>query len=132
MNQLEGRTKVFYDSAASAGAEIVNIPLRPPGGELWHLLWAEGEQNDGNVNCGWKWVDPENPAGIQLFGLAVAVNTPLAFGGMTASLQGPGAAPVPITDTRYPMYFFTASGAAKTGVVVAVIVEQIGAEGVDS
>ncbi|GAI70084.1 unnamed protein product [marine sediment metagenome] len=130
MSEPQGRTTVFYRASVSiAPAEVVEVQLRPPNMELWHVVWAEGQQDDGDVMCGWKWYDPQNPAGVQLHVTSVSANLPLPFGALAPSEQGPGAISLPITNSRYPAYFFVASGATKTGVVVAIIVEQVGAEG---
>ncbi len=130
MSQPESRLKSFYDTAASAGAEVVEVHFKPPdAGIIWDILWCQGEQDDGDVQCGWKWYDPENPAGVQLHVTSVSRNIPLPFGALAPSEQGPGAAPITATYSRYPAYFFVASGAGKTGVVTGIVAEQIGVEG---
>ncbi len=129
MNPLEGQVKVIYVTADSSGAGITEVPLCPSDNELWYLLWALGQQNDGDVICAWKWNDVKNPGGIQLFAENVSANRPFAFGGFVESQQGPGSAPVEITHQRYPSYIFDASAVGKTAVIVALVVEQIGVEG---
>ncbi|GAJ01810.1 unnamed protein product, partial [marine sediment metagenome] len=68
MSQLNGRLRVIYETVASVGAGATEVLLRPgTRNTLWHILWAEGEQNDSDTICAWKWIDPDNPTGVQLY-----------------------------------------------------------------
>ncbi|GAJ04712.1 unnamed protein product, partial [marine sediment metagenome] len=70
MSPLNGRMKVIEREETSEAAFTTYVPLRPLGvGIEWEILWAIGKQNDGAVEHSWHWYDPENPTGVELYGV---------------------------------------------------------------
>lgn len=124
MNQLSGKPRTIYAEVTSAGAGATIVHLRPEAGQVWILLWATGQQNDGNVSCGWYFTDPETPAGVALYSVTLAANVPLAFGALAANAApacwGQG---MKLNYSRYASFLFTASAAAKIGAIRALVLE---------
>ncbi len=132
MNLLNGRMKVIERDETSELAITIHVPLRPLGvGIEWEIIWAVGKQNDGAVVHGWDWYDPENPTGVELYGVLGDANISLPLGAMGSDLPNVSTDNWWATYNRYPSYRFEASAADKVGKVIAIVIEHIGAEGVE-
>jgi len=132
MGQLNGRMKVFVASTDSVGVGKTDVAIRPPGpGIEWKIIWAIGKQYDGAVIHGWTWTDPDNPAGLILYQITGALEVPLPLGAMGELLPSISMGPWWATWDRYPSYHFNASAGAKNGLIVAIVVEHVGVEGLE-
>lgn len=124
MNQLSGKARVVVVTGTSVGAGSTVTSLRPEAGQVWIVLWATGEQNDGNVSCSWFFTDPETPAGAALFSVSLAANTPLAFGALAANAVPAGwGQGLKLNFSRYASFVFAASAAAKICTIKALVLE---------
>jgi len=132
MSHLNGRMRVIEYDATSEAALPTYVPLRPLGvGIEWEIIWAIGQQADGAVVHGWRWYDPENPAGVDLYQVTGALDIPLPLGAMDSDLPNVSMRSWWATERRYPSYRFEASAADKVGKVIAIVIEHIGAQGVE-
>lgn len=130
MNQLSGKMRVVIVTGTSVGAGATVTSLRPEAGQVWIVLWATGEQNDGAVSSGWYFTDPETPAGANLFNIAaLPANTPVAFGALAASAAPAGwGQGFKLNYSRYASFVFTASAAAKVCTIKALVLEYTNTE----
>lgn len=126
---LEGVTRFIVVTQASAGAGPTIVPLRPPAGCVWEVLYAYGYQDDGAVLCAWKMLDIDT-AEDTLHSATVGANAHLHLG-----TEGDGSDPTDamylrgplfISYDRYLRYVFTASAGAKNGFVHAIVREYRG------
>ncbi len=132
MSQLNGRMRAIEIEETSLGAVRIFVPLRPLGvGIEWEIIWAIAKQNDGAVLHGWEWFDPENPEGVELYGVTGVLNVPLPLGAMDSDLPNVSMGSWWATDRRYPCYRFDASAVDKVGKIIAIVIEHIGTEGLD-
>ncbi len=129
MSQLNGRMRVVENYTESEVIGTTVVPIRPQvRGIEWEILWAIGKQDDGAVLNGWQWLDPENPAGVELYGLVGAANVPLALGALDSDLPNVSMGSWWATWDRYPQYHFEASAIGKTGKIIAIVIEKAGYE----
>ncbi|GAI69912.1 unnamed protein product [marine sediment metagenome] len=129
MSHLSGRMMVVELDIVSVGAGTTVVPIRPQvRGIEWEIIWAIGKQDDGAVVHGWQWLDPENPAGVSLYGVLGDANVALPLGALDSDLPNVSMGPWWATWDRYPQYYFEASAVGKTGKIIAIIIESAGYE----
>ncbi|GAI82321.1 unnamed protein product, partial [marine sediment metagenome] len=66
-----------------------------------------------------------------LYGVLGDANIPLPLGALDSDLPNVSMGPWWATYNRYPSYSFEASAIGKVGKVIAIVIEHIGAEGVE-
>lgn len=133
MPKISGALTVKLASGNSVGAGDTAVPFRPSAeGIIWECFFLYGHQNDGAVVQAWHWIDPATPAGTEISQMtATATFKSAIFGANTEqAVSTPVAMPIIITYTSYPVFHFTASAAAKTGTVRALVIEHFGTEAI--
>ncbi len=132
MAPLNGRMRVVERDTVSTGAFTTGVPIKPLGEDVeWEIIWAIGKQNDGVVSHGWHWYEPETPAGAELYATVGALNVPIPLGAMSNGGPNVSMGPWWATWNRFPSYRFEASGAGKTGKILAIVIEHVGVEGLE-
>ncbi len=132
MSHVNGRLRLIERELVSTGAGACQVPLRPmQDGIEWEIIWAIGKQDDGAVVHGWYWMDPDNIPGTCLYEITGAVDIPLPLGAMDSDLPNLSMRAWWSTWDRHPIYIWQCSGVGKTGTVIAMVIEHLGAEGLE-
>lgn len=123
---FEGKLRFISATAASTGAALTYVNLRPDQGKAWKVLFAAGYQDDGAVGHYWYATDPDLVNEQMSAAAATGANYRLPLLASEDNGVQNFIEPPVITYNRYFRYAFLASAAAKNGYVKAVVVEYSG------
>lgn len=123
---LEGVIRAIFRTVASTAGGATYVDMKPATGCLWEILYGWTYQDDGNVDMGFKWVDPDQ-AEFTLHQATCAANVKLYLGQDSADKANQFlAGPVLSTSTRYFRAYFMASAASKNAYCCFMVREYRG------
>lgn len=123
---LLGATRLIYATTVSVGAGNTQVALRPDVGKCWKLKYAWAYQaSGGNRAAQWTWVDPDYSGNLGLSIAALPAATAMPLGSQTTTPAGVLILPqeIWVYRSRYPVWLWTASGAAENGYAYALVEE---------